>query len=193
LLEGRPLALRMTPADEDIVMYTDRHKVQQIVINLLGNAAKFTERGQITVGYALAERPGWTDPPPSGGPWARIWVRDTGIGIAEDDLDEIFAEFRQLDGSPSRRYGGAGLGLTISKKLAKLLEGDILVESKLGVGSMFAVVIPVRHPSTQPLMRGETLHEMPAAKLGEEASAEATPANPEEGDSGSDEETNPDR
>jgi signal transduction histidine kinase len=162
LLEGRPIRASLDAPAEDIVMVTDRPKVQQIVINLLGNAAKFTERGFIKAGFGplddsgLGERAAGVK-----GPWVGLWVSDSGIGIPAEHLEDIFTEFRQVDGSPSRKYGGTGLGLAISKKLANLLEGDILVESEPGVGSKFTVLLPVRHASTQPLMRGESTHEMP--------------------------------
>jgi signal transduction histidine kinase len=156
LVEGRPVTLSLEGPPDDLVLQTDRQKVQQVVINLLGNAAKFTENGHIRTGFARVDH---ADPAGTGetsrGPWVRIWVEDTGIGVAPQDLERIFAEFRQVDGSPSRKYGGTGLGLSISRKLAKLLGGDILAESVLGKGSTFSLLIPVRHESAQSPRRDE--------------------------------------
>jgi signal transduction histidine kinase len=162
LVEGRPIELDMAEGDASVGMMTDRQKLQQVLINLLGNAVKFTERGYIRVGCEVVDNPrlgevGDRTP----GPWVRAWVEDSGIGIHERDLPHIFSEFRQVDGSPSRKYGGTGLGLSISRKLAKLLGGDIVVRSEPGFGSTFTVVIPVRHAGALPLVRDETAHVMP--------------------------------
>ena len=178
LLEGRPIELGVEAPAEDVTMFSDRPKVQQIIINLLGNAAKFTERGSIKVGFAEAAEPPFPAKTANAkGPWVAIWVKDSGIGIEQQHLEEIFTEFRQVDGSPSRKYGGTGLGLAISKKLAKLLEGDIFVESEPGVGSKFTVMLPARHASAQPLMRGESTHEMPRAPAGDQTKTAAAATN----------------
>ncbi|NLH50077.1 MAG: HAMP domain-containing protein [Myxococcales bacterium] len=168
LLEGRPIELSAAASDRSLVLYTDRNKLQQIIINLLGNAAKFTEKGYLRTGYVVVNDPGFSGAEKGPGPWVRIWVEDSGIGVHEKDLENIFNEFRQVDGSPSRKYGGTGLGLSISKKLAKLLGGDILVKSELGFGSTFTVVIPVRHEMAQPLVRNEYEHPLPPARAVED-------------------------
>jgi signal transduction histidine kinase/CheY-like chemotaxis protein len=113
---------------------TDPRRVRQILINLLGNAIKFTESGTITLGVALsgeadAERIEFT-------------VSDTGIGMTESQRSALFAPFTQGDSSTSRRYGGSGLGLAISQSLARKFGGVISVESTLGVGSRFRFSIP---------------------------------------------------
>jgi signal transduction histidine kinase len=108
--------------------------VKQIVLNLLTNAIKFTPQGQVTVWASCdAEQRE-----------VRIAVRDTGIGIAEQDREKVFEDFRQADSSVTREYGGAGLGLAICKRLATMIEGHIELESKLGHGSTFTLVIPRR-------------------------------------------------
>ena len=110
---------------------TDRHRLGQILRNLLANALKFTERGEVEVTV--------THLGPTG---VAIHVRDTGIGIAADQLDAVFEAFRQGDGSTHRKYGGTGLGLSISRRLARLLGGDIEVRSVLGNGSTFTLRLP---------------------------------------------------
>lgn len=112
-------------------LQTDREKLKQIVLNLLSNAAKFTEQGRITI----KARPG--------DGVLHLAVADTGIGIPPQALAHIFEEFRQADMSTTRRYGGTGLGLAIVKKFCGLLGGDITVESVPGKGSTFTVTIPV--------------------------------------------------
>jgi signal transduction histidine kinase len=110
---------------------TDRDKLKQILLNLLSNAAKFTDEGVIRVsawrtGSALV-----------------LAVADTGIGMPPEALGYIFEEFRQVDMSSTRRHGGTGLGLTIVRKLARLLGGDVTVESELGKGSTFTITLPL--------------------------------------------------
>ena len=113
------------------LMYTDRQRVEQILKNLLSNAFKFTDAGQ--VGLSVASQPGQG---------IAFRVQDSGIGIAPDQQQAIFEAFRQADGTTSRRYGGTGLGLSISRDLAALLGGHISVSSTLGQGSVFTLVLP---------------------------------------------------
>ncbi|MBI3890491.1 MAG: response regulator [Candidatus Wallbacteria bacterium] len=114
-------------------MRSDRHKVRQILVNLLSNAFKFTEKGDVAlaVGYDSSSE------------MVELTVQDTGIGIREEDLQHIFEEFRQVDGSSTRRFGGTGLGLSIVKKLLELLGGEIYVSSKPEHGSTFRVKLPL--------------------------------------------------
>src|SRR5205823_3163802 len=114
-------------------MYVDEDKLKQILINLLANAAKFTERGAIRVSAeALNGR-------------VHIAVADTGIGIPPDKLGVIFEEFEQVDASSTRQHGGSGLGLAIARRLAHLLGGDIRADSKIGSGSTFTLSLPARY------------------------------------------------
>ncbi len=113
---------------------SDRPKVKQIVLNLVTNAIKFTPRGSVVVAASFAARSGRFT----------IAVEDTGIGIAEADRERIFEDFRQVDSSLSRTHGGAGLGLTISRRLAGMLGGEIQVASTPGQGSTFTLVLPQR-------------------------------------------------
>jgi PAS domain S-box-containing protein len=105
----------------------DAERLRQVLLNLVGNAVKFTERGEVHIS-ARATRFG-----------VEVAVRDTGIGIAPRDLSRVFEEFRQVDGSLTRRQGGAGLGLAIAQKLMVLMGGDLTVESQVGYGSTFTI------------------------------------------------------
>jgi len=110
---------------------TDRDKLKQIVINLLSNAAKFTERGEIRL--SAGQENGTL----------KLTVSDTGIGLKKEALDHIFEEFRQAEQSTASKYGGTGLGLAIVKRLVNLLGGDIGVESEVGIGSKFTITLPM--------------------------------------------------
>ncbi len=113
---------------------TDLGKLRQVLLNLLSNAAKFTQNGAITLRVACEARDGRR--------WLRIDVSDTGIGIAPEDLGQLFHEFHQLNADISRKYGGTGLGLALSQRFCQLLGGEITVASQLGVGSTFTVWLP---------------------------------------------------
>ncbi|MGG6296239.1 response regulator [Leptolyngbya sp. AN02str] len=132
-------------------LHTDLGKVQQILSNLLSNAAKFTEQGTITftVDETVEERSP-TDAANSGKlqpPRIRFSVADTGIGMAPDAQEQIFQAFTQVDDSTTRKYGGTGLGLAISYRYAQLLGGSITVESTPGVGSTFVLDLPLTLPN----------------------------------------------
>ena len=138
---------------------SDPTHLRQILVNLLGNAIKFTTTGGITLRAALIAddamanlfTPTERRPRLAGaGVWVALQVIDTGAGVAEDDLERIFEEFEQVNAGPrgdsARR--GTGLGLAISRRLARLLEGDLTVESKIGVGSTFTLWLPTAAPAT---------------------------------------------
>ncbi len=129
-LRDKKLAISVV-AKTRIVIKTDAAKVQQIVTNLVSNAVKFTDRGSVTIEVAPTRDGGCT-----------ISVKDTGIGIDRKDLQLIFEEFRQVDGSSTRKYQGTGLGLAIARRFAHLLGGTITVESSVGVGSTFTLTLP---------------------------------------------------
>jgi len=118
------------------IIYSDQDKIRQIVLNLLSNAAKFTQQGTITL---TTRRVGEHN--------LSISIADTGIGISAEALPRIFKEFEQADTTTTRRYGGTGLGLTISRNLARLLGGDLSAESILGAGSTFTLTIPIQYRS----------------------------------------------
>jgi signal transduction histidine kinase/HAMP domain-containing protein len=114
----------------------DQLRIKQILLNLLGNAIKFTEKGTITISVAVVEDRGSSL-------LLDIVVQDTGIGISVEDQEHIFESFTQADGSTTRRFGGTGLGLTICRRLAELMGGSIRVESSEGVGSTFYLRLPL--------------------------------------------------
>lgn len=116
---------------QHININSDRIKVKQILLNLLSNASKYSEKGTIRLSVLFE------------GLFCKIIVEDEGIGISPDNLENIFDEFRQLDGTYTRRAGGTGLGLSITKKFIEMLGGGIEVKSQLAVGSCFTAYIPV--------------------------------------------------
>lgn len=126
-------------------VYTDSHRVKQILRNLLSNAFKFTNRGSVSlIGRKMKKEdlPGYLN---TNQEYVGFTVKDTGIGIPSDKTDLIFEAFQQVDGTTSRKYGGTGLGLSISRELARLLGGAIQVESSEGVGSSFTLFLPDNH------------------------------------------------
>jgi CheY-like chemotaxis protein len=118
----------------------DALRLRQLIWHLLGNAVKFTQRGEVEVSVS-AGRAGETGVP------VTIAVRDTGIGIRPDQMGSIFESFRQLETGLARNYPGLGLGLAVAQKLAVLLHGSITVESEVGRGSVFRAQIPLRLPA----------------------------------------------
>ncbi|HVN29612.1 MAG TPA: response regulator [Candidatus Binataceae bacterium] len=132
--KGLELAARIAPGVPQHLM-GDRLRLRQIIVNLVGNALKFTECGEVVL---LIEN----DPDADELGALRFTVSDTGIGIPADKLDAIFSNFTQVDSSTTRKYGGTGLGLAIVRRLVKLMNGSIRVESELGQGSRFIFTIP---------------------------------------------------
>ncbi len=118
--------------DTRIIVNTDKGKVIQVLINLLGNAVKFTHEGHIELKISTADQNK-----------LKFDVTDTGIGISEADQKIVFEEFRQIDGTTTRKYGGTGLGLAICKKIAELMNGTISIKSEKGNGSTFTFTIPL--------------------------------------------------
>jgi signal transduction histidine kinase/DNA-binding response OmpR family regulator len=133
-----PLALRLEP-DLPARIETDPQRLEQILKNLLSNALKFTEKGEVTLEVSR-----------SPGDRVAFAVRDTGIGIAPHQHEIIFEAFRQADGTTNRKYGGTGLGLSISRELARLLGGDIQLKSTPGSGSTFTLVLPEAYVQANP-------------------------------------------
>ncbi len=144
--KGLSLIARVSPSIGDMV--SDRRRVEQIVINLLNNAIKFTESGSVTMecepAPAYQRSPG--DAPTTA---VRVRVTDSGIGVAQEDLAKLFQPFRQIETGLTRNHEGTGLGLAICRKLALLLDGDIVATSEPGKGSEFTVTLPVRRSAAR--------------------------------------------
>ncbi len=128
----------------------DPGRLRQVLTNLIGNALKFTERGEISVSASVVSEN-------ESGVVVRLAVADTGIGISKERQAAIFESFTQADGTSTRKYGGTGLGLTITKQIAELMGGSIHVESEPGVGSVFSVVIPLGRQAS--IERVPSLHD----------------------------------
>jgi signal transduction histidine kinase/DNA-binding response OmpR family regulator len=141
LAEGKGNRLEIRKDDGLGEMYSDLTKVRQTLLNLSGNALKFTEAGTVTIG---ARRDGAD---------VVFEVSDTGIGIAPEHMGRLFQPFSQAESSTARRFGGTGLGLVISRRFCEMLGGDVTVQSEPGVGSTFTVRLPARfeeHPAAMP-------------------------------------------
>jgi signal transduction histidine kinase/DNA-binding response OmpR family regulator len=155
------LGLRITvAANAPREMLTDARRLEQILKNLLSNAFKFTEQGEVELAIGR-----------EGHDRIRFAVRDTGIGIAESQQAVIFEAFRQADGTTSRKYGGTGLGLSISRELARLLGGEITVSSSVGRGSTFSFTLPVEGDFPEP----RAIADAPAKKARPSARVDSRP------------------
>jgi signal transduction histidine kinase len=130
LKDGRVRIVREIPADLP-PLKTDRDMLKQILLNLLSNAAKFTEQGEIKVSAARENGN------------LKLAIADSGIGMKPEALEHIFEEFQQAEKTTASKYGGTGLGLAIVKKFTNLMGGDIVVESEVGKGSKFTITLPM--------------------------------------------------
>jgi PAS domain S-box-containing protein len=165
--EGGQVKLIADVPTEVLSIDTDSAKLKQVIINLVGNALKFTHEGSVTVRLELAA---------DGKTPVAISVIDTGIGIPADRLEAIFEAFQQADAGTSRKYGGTGLGLTLSRSICQLLGYDLIVESEVGKGSTFKIVLGER--ATRPVKEAEPeADEHPALAAGarEDRPAAAAP------------------
>ncbi len=132
LVKDKPVILEMVQETDIPLVNADPIRLRQIIWNLVSNAVKFTESGSVRIHLNRTDEKTIT-----------VAVRDTGIGISKDKLHNVFERFSQVDGSSTRRAGGTGLGLTITKQLVELHDGEIFVESELGSGSTFWFTMPV--------------------------------------------------
>ena len=154
LVEQNGNSLVVNLEDDLGVMYSDITRIRQCLFNLLSNACKFTENGTVTIDV-LRERA-------DEGEWINFSITDTGIGMSEEQLSKLFEAFSQADSSTTRKFGGTGLGLAITRRLCRMMGGDVSVESELNKGSTFTIRVPVD-------MRARTIPEQPVE--GEEAVA----------------------
>jgi PAS domain S-box-containing protein len=132
---GKGLRLEAVSTPHEIAILTDRRALQQILMNLINNAIKFTEQGSVVVRLSTAAI--------DGRECVTFSVSDTGVGIAPECHAQLFQAFTQLDAGPTRQFEGTGLGLHLSQKLASLLHGRILFDSQYGVGSIFTLALPL--------------------------------------------------
>ncbi len=143
--KGLELVLRVAP-DTPRYLVGDAGRIRQVLLNLLGNALKFTERGHVLVSVE-------SDAEQAAASWIRFAVEDTGIGIPEDKLGQIFDKFTQVDASVTRRVGGTGLGLAICQQLVTLMGGRLGVRSQVGAGCVFWFSLPLSPDPNPPLRR----------------------------------------
>jgi signal transduction histidine kinase/ActR/RegA family two-component response regulator len=161
LIEQNHNTIEVDVSDELGVMHSDSTKIRQILLNLLSNAGKFTDQGHITVRATRQSS--------ATGDWMYISVTDTGIGISAEQIDRLFAEFTQADPSTTRKYGGTGLGLALSRRLSELLGGEITATSTFGHGSTFTVRLPTsvdeKQAAASEPRRGAIWHSTPPQPL----------------------------
>ena len=134
LVGEKPIEVRFVPPATTGLMCGDPVRVRQILLNLLSNAVKFTDRGSVTLELV------WGDD------CVNFRVSDTGIGIDPEQFDVLFEEFRQVASGDDRRYGGTGLGLALSRRMARAMGGDIAVTSCVGQQSIFTLTMPAVAP-----------------------------------------------
>src|SRR5690606_13614512 len=147
--------------------HTDPGRLRQILSNLIGNAVKFTERGEVSVTTSLEEGS------------LRVCVQDTGIGIDPAQLEAVFEPFSQADASVTRRFGGTGLGLTISRNLARMLGGEITARSAPGAGSAFTLTLPADPAAAMLATEGEVARAIAVAEAGPDAAPRASGPDPQ--------------
>lgn len=137
LAKTKGLKLTKNVGHQPLNLVTDKRRVEQILINLLNNAVKFTESGEVVLISKLE------------GQYLRISIKDTGIGISTENVHTLFMPFKQIDTGLTRKYEGTGLGLSICKRLVELLGGSIWVESEIGIGSEFIFTLPIHRSENE--------------------------------------------
>ncbi len=137
-------------------MYADQTRVRQALLNLVSNANKFTDRGKVTISAQRTVE--------DGGAWITLAVTDTGIGVTPELMGRLFQEFVQAETTTTRRYGGTGLGLVISRRFCQMMGGDITVESEIGRGSTFTIRLPAEVLAAQPVPLARRAQVPPAAR-----------------------------
>ncbi|MGW8314040.1 MAG: ATP-binding protein [Bacteroidales bacterium] len=142
---------------EAVEMEIDVLRIEQVMKNLINNALKFTEEGTVTIGFNCGSKKNR----------GQLYVKDTGIGIESDHFGLIFDQFRQVDGSDTRRFGGTGLGLAICRNLVQMMGGRIWVESEPGKGSLFQVELPLRRHILETVVTKQPIHEDSSPAIGD--------------------------
>jgi len=130
--------------EEDQAIQTDGTKLRQMLVNLLSNGIKFTENGEVRVGCAVSDG------------ILAVSIADTGVGIPAENIEEVFELFWQAEQTATRKTGGTGLGLSVTRKLARLLGGDVTVASRVGMGTTFMLTLPMKAPAGETIRRRDT-------------------------------------
>jgi signal transduction histidine kinase len=130
--------------DEDQAIQTDGTKLRQMLVNLLSNGIKFTDKGEVRLGCTINNGV------------LEIRIADTGVGIAAENIEDVFEPFWQAEQTATRKAGGTGLGLSVTRKLARLLGGDVTVASRMGAGSTFLLTLPMKAPAGETVRRRDT-------------------------------------
>jgi signal transduction histidine kinase len=130
--------------DEDQAVQTDGTKLRQMLVNLLSNGIKFTDKGEVRVICSVHDG------------ILEVRIADTGVGIAAENIEDVFEPFWQAEQTATRKTGGTGLGLSVTRKLARLLGGDVTVASKVGMGTTFLLTLPMKAPAGETIRRRDT-------------------------------------
>jgi signal transduction histidine kinase len=130
--------------EEDQAIQTDGTKLRQMLVNLLSNGIKFTENGEVRVSCGVSNG------------FLEVRIADTGVGIPAENIEDVFEPFWQAEQTATRRTGGTGLGLSVTRRLARLLGGDVSVASRIGAGSTFLLTVPMKAPAGEAVRRRDT-------------------------------------
>ncbi|MFL5584812.1 MAG: sensor histidine kinase, partial [Gemmatimonadaceae bacterium] len=135
MASAKDIKLIIELLEEDQAIQTDGTKFRQMLVNLLSNGIKFTEKGEVRVRISVTNG------------FLEIRIADTGIGIPADNIEDVFEPFWQAEQTATRKTGGTGLGLSVTRKLARLLGGDVTVTSRMGMGTTFVLTLPLKAPA----------------------------------------------
>ncbi|MDQ6872002.1 MAG: HAMP domain-containing histidine kinase, partial [Gemmatimonadota bacterium] len=144
MANAKGLKLVVKLLNEDQPIQTDGTKLRQMLVNLLSNGIKFTEKGEVHLGCAVSDG------------LLEVRIADTGVGIAAENIEYVFEPFWQAEQTATRKTGGTGLGLSVTRKLARLLGGDVTVASKTGAGTTFLLTLPMKAPTGETIRRRDT-------------------------------------
>jgi len=144
MANAKNLKLVVKLMSEDQSIQTDGTKLRQMLVNLLSNGIKFTEMGEVHLGCAVVDGV------------LEVSIADTGVGIAAENIEYVFEPFWQAEQTATRKTGGTGLGLSVTRKLARLLGGDVTVASRMGAGATFLLTLPMKAPAGETLRRRDT-------------------------------------
>ena len=144
MASAKTLKLVVNLMAEDQSIQTDGTKLRQMLVNLLSNGIKFTEKGEVQLGCAVNEGV------------LEVTIRDTGVGIAAENIEYVFEPFWQAEQTATRKSSGTGLGLSVTRKLARLLGGDVTVASRMGAGTTFLLTLPIKAPAGETIRRRDT-------------------------------------